>query len=225
MVASCGWIIPDPFAIPPTVNPSSETAASFVRVSVVRIASAASAPPSDESVVAASPRPVVTLCSGSKVPMTPVERTSTCSASRSRSLPASAAVASASSSPRSPVAALATPELTTIACGSVVSRCALETTTGAACTRLTVNIAAPTAGTVERTIARSFAARRMPAETPAAANPRAAVTLIRAPPTGAIRPSRAGRARRSRSAPPGRPRPCRGCRARRRRSRCRSRGR
>ena len=48
IVASCGWIIPEPFAIPPTVKPSSETAASFVRVSVVRIASAASAPPSGD---------------------------------------------------------------------------------------------------------------------------------------------------------------------------------
>ena len=27
IVASCGWIIPEPFAIPPTVNPSSVTAA------------------------------------------------------------------------------------------------------------------------------------------------------------------------------------------------------
>ena len=39
------------------------------------------------------------------------------------------------------------------------------------------------------------------------------------------RPSRRARARGSRSAPPGRRRPCRGCRARRRRSTCRSNGR
>ena len=90
--------------------------------------------------------PETILSSGSSGPITPVERTRISSASRSSSRPASAAVASASSSPRSPVAAFATPELTTIACGSATSRCAFETTTGAASTWLTVNIAAPTAG-------------------------------------------------------------------------------
>ena len=128
-----------------------------MRVSVVRIASAASAPPSAESAAAASRRPASTRPAAAATPITPVERTSTSSASRSSSRPASAAVASASSSPRSPVAAFATPELTTTACGSATSRCAFETTTGAAWTRLTVNIAAPTAGAVERTTARSFA--------------------------------------------------------------------
>ncbi len=80
IVASCGWIIPEPFAIPPTVNPSSETAASFVFVSVVRIASAASGPPAGESAGTASRRPPSTFSSGSSAPITPVERTSTSSA-------------------------------------------------------------------------------------------------------------------------------------------------
>ena len=79
IVASSGWIIPEPFAIPPTVNPSSETADSFVRVSVVRIAFAASAPPDAASSAAAVRRPASTFSSGSSVPMTPVERTSTSS--------------------------------------------------------------------------------------------------------------------------------------------------
>ena len=43
--------------MPPTVKPSTETAASFVFVSVVRIASAASCPPADETAGAASRRP------------------------------------------------------------------------------------------------------------------------------------------------------------------------
>ena len=144
---------------------------------------------------------------------------------RSSSRPASAAVAIASSTPRSPVAAFATPELTTIACGSAAARCSFVTITGAAWTRLTVCIAVPTAGTVERTTARSFSFRRMPAWTPAATKPLAAVTLTPGPRRAGALPSRRARARGSRSAPPGRRRPCRGCRARRRRSRCRSSGR
>src|SRR5206468_1516763 len=89
-------------------------------------------------------------------------------------------VAIASSSPRSPVAALATPELITTACGSASRRCARETTTGAAGNRFAVNIAVPTAGAVERTTARSGELRRIPARTPAATNPFAAVTDMRA---------------------------------------------
>ena len=104
--------------MPPTVKPSSETAASFARVSVVRIASAASAPPSRRERRGGLASPASSLSSGSRTPITPVERTSTSSASRPSSRAASAAVASASSSPRSPVAAFATPELTTTACGS-----------------------------------------------------------------------------------------------------------
>ena len=71
-----------------------------------------------------------------------------------------------------PVAALATPAFTTTACGSADSRWRLETTTGAARTRFVVHTAAPTAGTVERTSARSGPDRRMPAWTPEATNPR-----------------------------------------------------
>ena len=80
IVASCGWIIPEPFAIPPTENPSSETADSFVRVSVVRIASAAAGPPCRDRAGTASRRPPSTFSSGSSTPITPVERTSTSSA-------------------------------------------------------------------------------------------------------------------------------------------------
>ena len=60
-----------------------------------------------------------------------------------------------------------------------LSRCRFDTTTGAASTRFVVHTAAPTDGTVERTSARSGPERRMPACTPAATNPSAAVTDIR----------------------------------------------
>src|SRR6187401_2331788 len=79
--------------------------------------------------------------------------------------------------PCSPVAAFAFPELTTTACGCARSRCFFERTTGAACMRLTVNIAAPVAGAVERTSARSFRVLRIPQCTPLATKLRAAVTL------------------------------------------------
>ena len=68
---------------------------------------------------------------------------------------ACSAVAIASAMPCAPVAAFATPELTTIACGCASSRCCFETTTGAASTRFCVHIAAPVAGASERTSARS----------------------------------------------------------------------
>src|SRR5262245_19157507 len=111
--------------------------------------------------------------------MTPVERTSTSSASSSRSRAASAALASASSFPRSPVAAFATPELITTAWGSASERCSRVISRQAAWTRLRVNIAAPVACGTERTTARSFRAEYlMPASTPDATNPCAAVTLM-----------------------------------------------
>jgi hypothetical protein len=116
--------------------------------------------------------------------MTPVESTTTCSASSPRRRAVSAAVASASSSPRTPVAAFATPELMTTACGSASSRWRRERSTGAACMRFAVNIAVPVAGSVERTSARSGAFLRMPQWTPEATKPRGEVTLTGPPPAG-----------------------------------------
>src|SRR4051812_1204757 len=165
--------------MPPTTNPAPWATASFVVVSVVRIARAASGPPSGASAAAAPRTPERTLQSGSGTPITPVERSRISSASRSSSRAASAAVARASSSPRSPVAAFAFAEFATTACGSASSRFRRETTTGAAWTRLTVNIPAPVAGSSERTIARSGRVLRSPQWTPLATNPLAAVTLTR----------------------------------------------
>ena len=147
IVARHGWIIPAPFAIPPTVKPSRSTTAVFGPASVVRIASAAVGPPPGESAAAAASTPASSFSMGSRGPMTPVESTTTCSGASPSAAAAWAAVASASSSPASPVAALATPALTTTACGSASDRCRRETTTGAACTRFVVHIAQPTVGT------------------------------------------------------------------------------
>ena len=109
--------------------------------------------------------------SGSGAPITPVESTITCSGARPSSSAAVSAVARASASPCAPVAAFATPELITIACGSATARCRFETTTGAASTRFCVHIAAPVAGAVERTTARSSFSFRIAACTPAATKP------------------------------------------------------
>jgi hypothetical protein len=119
------------------------------------------------------------LSTGSCTPITPVERTSTCAGSSPSAAAASACVARAAASPCSPVAAFAIPELTTTACGSATASASCDTSTGAAFRRLAVNIAAPTAGAIDRTSARSGDERRMPAATAAASNPCAAVTLKR----------------------------------------------
>ena len=114
--------------------------------------------------------------------MTPVERTSTCSGSSPSFAAAVSVIARAAARPCAPVAALATPEFATIACGCAASRWSRDTVTGAACTRLTVNIPAPVAGVSERRSARSSrSCLRMPEWTAPAAKPLAAVTLIRAP--------------------------------------------
>ncbi len=111
--------------------------------------------------------------------MTPVESTRTSSVFRSSSRAASALVARASSLPRSPVAEFATPELMTTACGSACPMWSRFTVRQAAWTLLRLNIAAPTAGAVERKTARSFAVGRIPAWIPEAMKPRGAVTLTR----------------------------------------------
>lgn len=132
IVARSGWIIPAPFAIPPTVKPDVVTAACFGCVSVVMIAAAAAPPPSSDSPATAGFSPGRSLSIGSWTPITPVDRTSTCSAGSPSNRPASAAVANAFSLPRSPVAEFATPELTMTACGSARATCSRFTWSGAA---------------------------------------------------------------------------------------------
>src|SRR5436305_226638 len=54
MVASSGWIIPEPLAMPPTTKPGPAATDSFERVSVVMIACAAS-PPAAVTLIARAP--------------------------------------------------------------------------------------------------------------------------------------------------------------------------
>ena len=99
IVAIRGWIIPTPLAIPLTViragEPPSVPGRSTVAVAtlvfelVVRRATAAASSPSSvaESVGTIAANPAITLSSGSRVPMIPVERWSV----RSTSTPVAAA--------------------------------------------------------------------------------------------------------------------------------------
>ena len=78
IVARPGASIPAPFAIPPTVQPSAcVTTACLATVSVVRIASAASAPPSAVSAGDAASTPASSRSIGSRSPIRPVEQTAT----------------------------------------------------------------------------------------------------------------------------------------------------
>ena len=144
-----GWIIPDPFAMPPmvTVFPpiSKDTAASFFLVSVVMIALAAAVPLARSGFFAAASTamPARTLSMGSCMPMTPVEPTSTLSLSIPSISAASSAVSRQYLMPSSPVHALAIPELTTTAWGFfLLSTTARSHFTGAAFTTFVVNVPA-----------------------------------------------------------------------------------
>ena len=124
IVAMRGWIIPTPLQMPETVTvtgapPSAagratRTEAIFVVESVVRSDTAASA---SASSVAASPPAAtraiaaVTLSTGRRVPMTPVERWSTCSGVAPMAAATARPMAAWSASPPGPVAALALPEV------------------------------------------------------------------------------------------------------------------
>ena len=123
IVAIRGWIMPTPLAMPltvidavppPAAGTSTRVVAVFVVESVVRSATAAAW--SASSVAASDPPATRTTVSrtsstGSRVPMTPVERWST-SAGAQPTAPATASpIAAWSASPSGPVAAFADPEV------------------------------------------------------------------------------------------------------------------
>ena len=183
IVAIRGWIIPTPLQMPVTVTvdrraavgggqgdpdrrhlrgrvggPQRDGAADASASSV-----AASPPAATRAIVA------VTLSTGRRVPMIPVERWSTCD----RRTPSAAATASPiaawSASPAGPVAALALPEVAMTARAypaaasppPVAWRLARESRTGAAAKRFGVNTAAAGTGpSVARRSARSPGGRR-----------------------------------------------------------------
>ena len=226
MVAMAGESIAAPLAMPPTVMvtpPTSKVAiASLATVSVVMMASAAERPASGVAAraAAAAGTPVVNGSIGMGIPIRPVEQTRTWLRSQPRASATSAAVPSATSRPGSPVAALALPELrTTAAACDPPARCRRLSWTGAAATRLVVNTPAAVTGRWSAVATSDRSGRPdalMPAATPAATKPWAAVTDIRAPARRrGGRGSRGGRGGGWRSGAPGRRRPSPGCPRRR----------
>ena len=119
MVAMSGAIIPEPLAMPfiVTARPSisARAVASFGKVSVVTMASAAAAQPSAESPPYRSGSAARILPTGRGSPITPVEETKVSSAVQPTRPEAEAAVRAVASAPALPVKALALPELTTSA--------------------------------------------------------------------------------------------------------------
>ena len=159
IVAMLGEIMPAPFTQPPRrtrCSPrSNETAISFARVSLVMIAAATSDPffgpsPAMSVSVFGSKRDI-----GIGRPMTPVEDTPISVRFRPSGLATASHIALASRMPCTPVQALALPELAMMARRSPLRRCACETRTGAAFTRLVVKVPAELHGRSEYTSARS----------------------------------------------------------------------
>jgi hypothetical protein len=180
MVARPGASIPAPLAMPPTDQPSRSTTTVFATESVVMIATAASCPPSGVRACAARVTPSSSRGMGRRSPIRPVEQTRTSPAEMPRAAAVCSAVACVSAKPSGPVQALAPPELSTTAPATPSDTACRVHRTGAACTRLLVSTAAPTASgpslTTRATSGRPEALR--PAVTPAARKPRGAVTVM-----------------------------------------------
>jgi hypothetical protein len=150
MVASWGWIIPEPFATPTnliSLFPSRQKDdASFVRLSVVKIACAnwrrASSDAAREDM--SSGNFATTLSAGRGTPIMPVDDGKTASAATPRSFPVSAHIRLHARKPGFPVAQLAFPELTMTARIRPLDAVTevRPTSTGAATTRFWVKTAA-----------------------------------------------------------------------------------
>jgi len=167
--------------MPPTVTsrPSicSRTAICLGTVSVVRIACAASSPPVGLSAAAARAAPAWMRAIGRLTPITPVEHTSTNRSSIASAPATAAAISRALIIPCSPVQALAQPLLIATAWALPAATRSRSSCTGAAATRFVVKTAATAAGTSETSNAKSLRSGYLiAASTPAARNPRAAVT-------------------------------------------------
>ena len=182
MVAIEGAIIPAPLVVPPTVQPAgSVTASCLDTVSVVMIAVAAAEPASGVSASspAALSTPDRTLSRGSCSPISPVEQTATSTAPQPSAAATRSAVACAVWKPSGPVHALAPPEFSTTARSRPLVRTCSVQRIGAALTLLRVRTPAaskrgPSLTTRARSVLPGLAL--IPAATPAARKPRAAVT-------------------------------------------------
>jgi hypothetical protein len=119
IVAMFGSIIPEPFAIPPTLNApcgvSTTTACSLGNGSVVMMARAASLPFAGDSAPAAARMPAMMRSILSVTPMTPVLATRTSSGVQPTAVAVSTAIMRACARPSSPVQAFAHPLFTTMA--------------------------------------------------------------------------------------------------------------
>ena len=145
IVAMFGWIMPEPFAIPPIwqlLPPAVKlNAISLTFVSVVMIASAASQLPSlFRAAVSASIPPAIGARS-SFCPITPVDATTTSDAQIPVCFSTSAHIPSAISMPFE-LQVFAFPEFTMTACAYPSARLALVTVSGAPFTRFSVYTAA-----------------------------------------------------------------------------------
>ena len=212
-----GAIMPQPLAIPPMVKPSPWTTASLGLVSVVRIASAASVPPSRDRLpasVGVAPR-IVSIGSGK--PISPVELTSISPASQPIAAAAAAHIASASARPGAPVPALALPELTITPAARppLAASRSRQASIGGAANLLVVNTAAHATGRPSSVAisARSGFAGLIPACIPDATKPKAAVTLTDKLPYSKARHPHRARASNWRTGSSAPPRPCPDCRS------------
>ena len=186
MVAMRGWIIPAPLATP--ARQTDRTPASvrntqdFENVSVVLMARATSSALSVDRFRERAGSWSRMRSSFSGTPMTPVEATRTWRGEIPSSFAAARALSSEVRSPSAPVQALAFPELTTTARAQprVSLRWRRESSTGAAATRLVVNMpAAAVSRASEKINARSRAPATflIPAAMAAARKPRGVARL------------------------------------------------
>ncbi len=139
--------------MPPMVTgrPATSTrrAASFGRVSVVMIASAARRPPWGERPFTSLGNPARILSIGSGCPITPVDAISTWRGEMRSSSPVMRVISRASLMPCSPVHTLEQPADARIAWARPSRTCSCETSTGAPLIWLVVNTAAARAGDEE----------------------------------------------------------------------------
>src|SRR5579871_3466200 len=160
MVAILGWIMPEPLAKPVSqafLPPIQRGLALYLgKVSVVRMASAASRPPIPESLRTACLTPPRILGMGKGTPITPVEWTRTALNGTFKSFAARETVFWASFSPCLPVSALAFLVLTTTAWTLAPAFRAFSVClAGAALTLLVVTKPAVVAGNLEQKSAMS----------------------------------------------------------------------
>jgi hypothetical protein len=210
IVASCGAIMPEPFAIAEIVTSrppmSSWRHASFVRVSVVRIASAAGSGTTVSDATKPGTAPI-TFDAGKRTPIMPVDAVSTCSAvTPGMAFATASRIATTSATPAGPVIAFALPLFTSTARTDALGTLGRASMIGAAAARFCVKTPAATAGTSDTISATSRRTGLRPACAPAKRNPTGTFMDGSSAGRQALL-ARAARASSSSSARPAQPRP------------------